>query len=1054
VFIHRLKLRAPQLAATWVARPALESRLGGSASVVAIVAGPGYGKTMLAARAIAAWQGPALWYSLDEADADLAVFAAHLDAGLRAFGVTARPLDVDNAATLGSPREVGARFAEILSDENGAPLLAFDDVHMIEGSRSLEALAEFVDRAGRAGARFVLCGRAMPLSLHKFAASGGLDTIGAGDLAFGDAEARRFLELAESGLDDASAGVLTARAEGWPAGLALIARSAAARRRLATDGAAPGGDDARRYLFEYLAREVLGGLSADERRFLLETSVLDRLETPACAAIGSFERTGEMLESLAERGLFVSRRTTDAFSVHQLFREFLQQELRRAFAPDEIAGLHRRAAAFYKEHGDPVPAIDHLLLAGDVADAAAHLENVAFSLLRAGMLGAVTSLMDRIGAPAVAVSPTLMAVRGRLERERGDWDVALQTLERARTLAREARQFDVLAETVRFIAPILASRNDLDRLERMLNEALALGAHLPESSATSLRMTLAAVQLDGDRADEALAIYREITPKLVARSDLAGQGLVLHNTGVAHLRRGDLYAGLSTYERALKVKEDAGHRASMLHTLGDLIYVKTIIGDLEEADQLVARLVAQATDLGLAATIARAHEQRGALALLRGDLEGAAEAYRQAQASCDPSDVRILPDIEHGLAQCALQVGKIQEAEFLVSRASATYRSAGRHQQLAPLLLTQARCAIASGDDAAGARWALEALDAATRGADTLLECVTSLDAADILVQCSVKAAAADAKTWEGRASAAAARGVALIHERDYRFLLRTKSDLFGRMRTHLRRWAIGSSLLPADHAADPIKSMTIEMFGAFRVILNGQPVTPDAWKRRRAPELLALLIANRGRPVPRARLIDTYWPDSEADAAHDNLRVTITAIRKAVGDVIKYEANAYRFAPIANTTVDVDSFDEHMERARASEARGDGSLAREYFHAATELYRGEYLEGFADAGWQWRERERLRADCLEALRWLARDREAAGDATGERVAVEKLLEVSPFDLDAVRMRLDALVRERRSDEAVRDYAAWRARYKQTVGAEAPNIWDTSTPAPLLVRGL
>lgn len=1059
MFIHRLKLRAPQLAASWVRRPALEDRLRGNARVVSIVAGPGYGKTMLAARAVAAWDGPTLWYGLDESDADLAVFAAHLDAGLRAWGLIYRPLDLDNASTLGSPREVGTRFAEILAETPQTAFLAFDDLHTIEASRSADALAEFVQRGSSAGARFLLCGRSMPLALHRIAADGGLEAIGARELAFSEGEARTYLELAvDTRLDDHSMSLLTARAEGWPAGLALIARSEAGRRRLATDGAGAGGDDARRHLFDYLAREVLDGLTEESRRFMLETSVLDRLEAQACEAIATLADPLQMLESLAERGLFVARQSVDAFSVHQLFKEFLQQELSRAYTPEAVASLHRRAAAFYEDRGDPVPAIDHLLRAGDADEAAARLERVAFSLLRAGLIGATSGLLERIGRDVVAKSATLLTVRGRLERERGDWDVALQTLEQARKLAREVQQYDVLAEAVRFIAPILASRNDLGLLEAMLNEALALDAHLPESSATSLRMTLAAVQLEGDRLDEALAMYREITPKLVARSDLASQGLVLHNVAVAHLRRGELYAGLSTYERAFKVKEDAGNRASMLHTLGDIIYVKTLIGDLEEAEKLVAQLVAQATDLGMAATIARAHEQRGALALLRGNIDAAAEAYRAAQSACDPSDVRILPDVEHGLAQCALGHGRVAEAEFLVARAAATYKSAGRNQQLAPLLLTQARCAIASGDGPAGARWALEALDASKRGADALLDCVTALDAAVLLMNCAAKAPPDSAKQWEAAAYDAAARGVAAIHERDYRFLLRTKAELFAQLRPHLRRWNVGTTLLPSDESLEPVESMRFEMLGGFRVVVNGRPVAPEAWKRRRAPELLAQLIASRGRSVPRTKLIDTYWPDSEADAAHDNLRVTITAIRKAVGDVIRYEANAYRFSPPDNAVVDLDQFDEHIGRARQSDGRGDAKGARAEYRSAVDLYRGEYLEGFVDAGWQWRERERVRADILEALRWLARDCEAVGDAPGERAAVEKLLEVSPFDLDAVRMRLDALVRERRAEDALRDYAAWRVRYKQTVGTDAPPIWDTQaeisrSPMPV-VRGL
>src|SRR6202035_170245 len=99
----------------------------------------------------------------------------------------------------------------------------------------------------------------------------------------------------------------------------------------------------------------------------------------------------------------------------------------------------------------------------------------------------------------------------------------------------------------------------------------------------------------------------------------------------------------------------------------------------------------------------------------------------------------------------------IQEAEFLVSRACATYRNAGRHQQLAPLLITQARCAVASGDDVAAARWTMDAIEAAGRGTDALLECVTSLDAADLLASSSSKTGSADAKAWERSASSAAA---------------------------------------------------------------------------------------------------------------------------------------------------------------------------------------------------------------------------------------------------------------------------------------------------------
>jgi len=50
-------------------------------------------------------------------------------------------------------------------------------------------------------------------------------------------------------------------------------------------------------------------------------------------------------------------------------------------------------------------------------------------------------------------------------------------------------------------------------------------------------------------------------------------------------------------------------------------------------------------------------------------------------------------------------------------------------------------------------------------------------------------------------------------------------------------------------------------------------------------------------------------------------------------------------------------------------------------------------------------------------------------------------LEVAPFELEAVKMRLDALCRESRVAEAKRDYEDWRSRYRAAVGADAPEIW-------------
>ncbi len=1045
VFVQRLKLRPPQVLPLWMERPQLERRLHPGTLVVSIVAGPGYGKTVLAAQLHAAWPGPKLWYSLDEGDADIALFAVHMNSALRSMGAVLPPFDDANAAAVGVPREVALRFTESLADLDAQPppLLVFDDVQVLEGSRSLLALNELVERASRLGVSFVLCGRSMPLALHSIAAAAQLGSIGASDLAFDSSEAQAYLERATSGQMPGALDGLIARAEGWPAGLALIASSSAVVERFPKEAPSEplSGEDARRHLFSYLANEVLGGLCADDRQFLLDTSILEQLETSLCDAVLDTTGSARVLDSLASRGLFVTRQSDDAYRSHRLFREFLLHNLVHSQPAPHVSRLHHRAAVFLAARGDAAPAVHHFAEAGDADAAAAELEATAFAMLRAGLIGTVSQLLRLVQPARIEASPTLLTAMGRIQRERGEWDAALPSLERAIADARAGRQFDVLAEAVRACAPILASRGEFERLRMMLDEALSSGLDLPETSVTSLRMTLAAVYLEMNRLDDSLAAYREVMPSIVARGDLAAHGLVLHNTAVAHVRRGDIYAGLSLYERALKLKETAGHRISLLTTLGDLIYIKTLLGDVEEAERLVETMLAQATDIGATGLITRAHEQRGVLKLLRGDIDGASQALRSALDVSDPSDMILLPEIEHGLAKCAMLQGNLSAADEFCARAIEMFRRAARHQQMAPLLVTRAEVMLAKGDAATASKLADEAVSDASMGANALLQAITCLDAATILARCSARLTGTESVRTDRRAADAATVAIALVHQRDYRFLLRTKGAAFKELYSHLRRWKIGLSLIPEIAAEVPVESLRIEALGPLRVSVGGKEIPPEAWKRRRALEIFAHLVSQRGRAIPRERLIDLYWPESDADAAHDSLRVTITAIRKAVGDVIKYEANAYRFAAPPQTTIDFEQFDLQIEEARQADAQGDRVKARRCYQAAADLYGGDFLDGMHEGGWQWRERERLRASCIEALRWIVTECQACGDGAGQRRTVERLLEVAPFDLDAVKARLEALCQEMRFSEATRDYEEWRARYKAAVGADPPDIW-------------
>ena len=71
------------------------------------------------------------------------------------------------------------------------------------------------------------------------------------------------------------------------------------------------------------------------------------------------------------------------YRYHHLFIDFLRMRL-RDWPADEIADLHRRAAAWYAQHGYIEEAIHHHLAAKDFAQAADLIESVGIRLIVQG----------------------------------------------------------------------------------------------------------------------------------------------------------------------------------------------------------------------------------------------------------------------------------------------------------------------------------------------------------------------------------------------------------------------------------------------------------------------------------------------------------------------------------------------------------------------------------------------------------------------------------------------------------------------------------------------
>jgi LuxR family maltose regulon positive regulatory protein len=130
-----------------------------------------------------------------------------------------------------------------------------------------------------------------------------------------------------------------------------------------------------RFVLDYLVEEVLQRQPESIRNFLLQTSILDRLNSPLCDAVTGQEDGRGMLESLERGNLFVIPLDDQRqwYRYHHLFAEVLHAHLQEA-QPDRVSTLHQRASEWYEQNGLRFDAIRHALAAEDFERAAGLIE--------------------------------------------------------------------------------------------------------------------------------------------------------------------------------------------------------------------------------------------------------------------------------------------------------------------------------------------------------------------------------------------------------------------------------------------------------------------------------------------------------------------------------------------------------------------------------------------------------------------------------------------------------------------------------------------------------
>lgn len=635
----KLHIPAPRHQA--VSRPRLTQRL--TARPVALIsAQAGSGKSTLLSEWAAQADRAVAWLSLDAEDNDPARFWSYLVAALQTVrGDLGQVLR--QAANAGLPPDVQPLLIDLLNSLAAAPPigLVLDDYHLITTPAIHDALRFFLDRLP-GNVRVVIATRVdPPLPLARWRVRDQLTELRGADLQFTPDEAAHFLrETMGLNLPPDAAHTLTARTEGWIAGLQLAALSLHDTPDAQRFIAALAGTH--HHILDYLVEEVLSAQPETIQHFLLNTAILNRMSAPICDVLMDQAGAGgsaEILIKLDKANLFLIPLDAERrwYRYHHLFAELLRARL-NSLRPTAATELHLKAAHWFEQTGALDEAIGYALAARAFDRAGDLIEQAWSPALYSGQVMTVLNWLDALPAEVMRNRPLLNVAYGWSMVLRGQHAAAEPRLQAAEAALNQPLAAGALLPSDRLVRRTQAeaaclrslaarARGESAQARAYAEQAITLSPDDAPLLRGSAWLVLGQVYFDLGQVEQALAAYRDALPLVLEGRHFVAVSLAKAYTGLAHRLQGRLRAAAVACREGLQLAAELGFEQLPAISVIE-VTLATILYEWNELDE-AERYAAHAYELGQRGGYAEGQRVGGALLakikLARGQVAAAGE---------------------------------------------------------------------------------------------------------------------------------------------------------------------------------------------------------------------------------------------------------------------------------------------------------------------------------------------------------------------------------------------------------------------------------------------
>jgi two-component SAPR family response regulator len=1006
----------------------------------AIVAPPGFGKSILLADFNIHTDLAVSWVRLNPADRDPMRFATVLAASLqKRFRRLRGQPNLDSLS--GSPPEAVARtFIKVIEERVSEPfVIILDDVHLLNSSPSSLSLLNTLLLEGPDHMTVLAAGRELPdVSMAELVVDGEMAGIGQQDLELTRDELVVLIEnqigvvLEESEVDH-----ILDETKGWITGALLLVNPANGDSTSLIQRGKP-------IVYEYLASVTLDDQPSELRDFMLDSSVLPVMTADDCNHVLGRGDSQRLLRRLVREGLFImaTDQSPRTYEYHPLFRRFLLETLTES-NPRRLQKLQEAAAKHLADRGSVEDAVDLYFQAGEFKRAAVLVDKHVPTLFEKGRIETLERWATHFLGTNVSSQGLLLymsatyADQGRLDEAESLLQPALDILMVAKS-SKDRRMLARLETTAGFIALQRGRYSEVLKIaERVEKKLPRRGATQRRASCQRLRAR--AIHGMGGDIEEAERLAQEAVTLIERTDDAYTLAMALLDLSTIQDAMGKLMEAHTTSQKAHELFLKIGAPLALTISFNNLAFYAHLEGNYTDALDLFNEGLLYAHQAASPRYKTTIFFGQADLFCDMGLVFQAAELYGQGLRLAMRLDNENL--IRYGYIQTSVmhrRCGTKKLAKEWLDRARAVGNGKGEH-----LGVAIQRASLDLSTSPADIQRELHRLLHKSNGTiraherTLLLYFMAKAEFSDEKFQ-SARNFLSEAFDWAGgHGTEQFIAGEMLYDEVMFEFafnqlvlhpvmaVIQNRIDL---MKTVARRYKKAET----ERSETEIEILKLNALGGSEVIFNNKP-PPDL---EPLPRLILFYVADR-QPVGRDVLLESFWPESSMGRQVASLYTATYNLRQTLGgDPLHIEGALYKLNPAIVVDFDVEEF-ERTAKVAENTPPGD---PRKYFAITEALnaYGGDFLPEYT-LDWVLDRRRSLKMRYLQLLSLHAHEALVSGRPNEAADSLHKALEIDPLNDDLVLRYLKLLGRLGRRSEIVALYQRYVRRLAEELGLSPPS---------------